>query len=103
MDIKSDTFGGSGDYFDIPAAEQEVTVGSNDQPTTSAVGASLVQNIPTIPNDAVLQPVGQQILRLPSNPQNRPRVIMLQRNNQGQLIAGQPQQSQQANTEVKVR
>lgn len=103
MDIKSDSFAGSGDYFDIPAAEQEVTVDSNDQPNTSStVGASLVQNIPTVRNDTILQPVSQQVFRLPSTPQNRPRVIMLQRTNQGQIVGTQQAQSHQSGQEIRV-
>ncbi|VDL63784.1 unnamed protein product [Hymenolepis diminuta] len=102
MDIKSDSFAGSGDYFDIPAAEQEVTVDSNDQPNTSStVGASLVQNIPTVRNDTILQPVSQQVFRLPSTPQNRPRVIMLQRTNQGQIVGAQQTQSHQSGQEIR--
>lgn len=98
MDIKADPFVSSpGDYFDIPAAEQEVTVDSNDQPNSATIGASLVQNIPTVPNDAVLQPVGQQVFRLPNAPQTRPRVIMLQRTSQVGL-----QQSPQGGQEIRV-
>ncbi|VDO03054.1 unnamed protein product [Rodentolepis nana] len=100
MDIKSGSFSGSGDYFDIPAAEQEVTVDSNDQPNTSTIGASLVQNISTVRNDAILQPVGQQVFRLPNTPQ-RSRVIMLQRTNQGQIVGAPQPQSQQTGQEIR--
>lgn len=86
MDIKAESFvSGSGDFFDIPAAEQEITVDSNDQPNVSAVGSSLVQNIPTAPSEGVFQSVGHSIVRVTGTPQTArgPRVIMVQRSNQG--------------------
>ncbi|KAH9280458.1 Transcription factor Dp-1 [Echinococcus granulosus] len=86
MDIKAESFvSGSGDFFDIPAAEQEITVDSNDQPNVSAVGSTLVQNISPAPNEGVFQSVGPSIVRVTGTPQTArgPRVIMVQRSSQG--------------------
>ncbi|VDM18626.1 unnamed protein product [Hydatigera taeniaeformis] len=86
MDIKAESFvSGSGDFFDIPAAEQEITVDSNDQPNVSGVGSSLVQNIPTASNEGVFQSVAPSIVRVTGTPQTArgPRVIMVQRSSQG--------------------
>ena len=83
MDIKSESFG-SGDFFDIPAAEQEVTVDSNDQPNVSVVSSTLVQNIQSTPSEGTFQPVGSSIVRIAGSPQTPrgPRLIMVQRSGQ---------------------
>ena len=83
MDTKTEPYM-SGEYFDIPAAEQEVTVGSNDQPNVTGVGSSLVQNLPASQNEGGFQQIGTPIIRLAASAQGpRPRVIMLQRASQG--------------------
>ncbi len=86
MDIKPEQFvSGAGDFFDIPAAEQEITVGSNEQTAPPAIGSTLVQNIPAAVSEAAYQPAGPSIVRVAGAPQTPrgPRVIMVQRTSQG--------------------
>uniref|UniRef100_A0A5K3F721 E2F_TDP domain-containing protein n=2 Tax=Mesocestoides corti TaxID=53468 RepID=A0A5K3F721_MESCO len=90
MDIKAESFvSGAGDFFDIPAAEQEITVGPTEQPPVPTVGSTLVQNIVTAPNEGVYQPVGPSVVRVTGTPQTSrgPRVIMVQRSSQGGLTS----------------
>ncbi|TNN20134.1 Tyrosyl-DNA phosphodiesterase 1 isoform 1 [Schistosoma japonicum] len=74
----------SGDLFDIPAAEQEITVGSNDQPVmsenaNSLVGRSVVSSAGTITIGAG----GTLHFQNAPSSQQGPRVIMLQRSTPG--------------------
>ncbi|VDP37931.1 unnamed protein product [Schistosoma curassoni] len=75
----------SADLFDIPAAEQEITVGSNDQPIVSGnanlpgVGHSAVSSAGTITMGAD----GTLHFQKAPSGQQGPRVIMLQRSAPG--------------------
>nr|VZI09161.1 unnamed protein product [Spirometra erinaceieuropaei] len=93
MECKAEPFsGGPGDFLDIPAAEQEITVGSNE-PATSNVSSSIVQNVVSLPSEGVFQTVSHPVVRMATPGAIRaPRVIMVQRTGQpvGSTTPGAP-------------
>ncbi|VDK55557.1 unnamed protein product [Dibothriocephalus latus] len=93
MECKAEPYsGGPGDFLDIPAAEQEITVGSNE-PATTNVNNSIVQNVVSMPSENVFQQVSHPVVRMAAPGAVRaPRVIMVQRTGQpmGSATPGAP-------------
>ncbi|VEL29307.1 unnamed protein product [Protopolystoma xenopodis] len=86
MEYKPEPYPVSGDLFEIPAAEQEVTVGSNDHNGgfVGGTGGISMYHASQNPGNIIVQsPVGLSLQHHGQTPNKMPRIIMLQR-------AGQP-------------